>query len=112
MKKSFRIICLVLAIAFAASMLISIVCSIALADGMDTRGETVYVETDAEGNVLSMISSVYITNMSGADTVTDDTTLTNIKKQHLRPKARTCAIRARRAENCRLRSRSAIILTA
>ena len=43
MKKSFRIICLVLAIAFAASMLISIVCSIALADGMDTRGETVYV---------------------------------------------------------------------
>ena len=60
MKKSFRIICLVLAIAFAASMLISIVCSIALADGMDTRGETVYVETDAEGNVLSMISSVYI----------------------------------------------------
>ena len=79
MKKSFRIICLVLAIAFAASMLISIVCSIALADGMDTRGETVYVETDAEGNVLSMISSVYITNMSGADTVTDDTTLTNIK---------------------------------
>jgi len=79
MKKSFRIICLVLAIAFAASILISIVCSIALADGMDTRGETVYVETDAEGNVLSMISSVYITNMSGADTVTDDTTLTNIK---------------------------------
>ena len=79
MKKSFRIICLVLAIAFAASMLVSIICSIALADGMDTRGETVYVETDAEGNVLSMISSVYITNMSGADTVTDDTTLTNIK---------------------------------
>ena len=39
MKKSFRIICLVLAIAFAASMLVSIICSIALADGMDTRGE-------------------------------------------------------------------------
>ena len=36
MKKSFRIICLVLAIAFAASMLVSIICSIALADGMDT----------------------------------------------------------------------------
>lgn len=79
MKKSFRLICLVLAIAFAASILISIVCSIALADEMDTRGETVYVETDAEGNVLSMVSSVYITNLSGADTVTDNTTLTNIK---------------------------------
>ena len=79
MKKSFRIICLVMALAFAASVLVSIVCSVALADEMDTRGETVYVETDAEGNVLSMISSVYITNLSGAQTVTDSTTLTNIK---------------------------------
>ena len=79
MKKSFRIICLVMALAFAASVLVSIVCSVALADEMDTRGETVYVETDAEGNVLSMISSVYITNLSGAETVTDSTTLTNIK---------------------------------
>jgi putative membrane protein len=79
MKKSFRIICLIMALAFAASVLVSIVCSVALADEMDTRGETVYVETDAEGNVLSMISSVYITNLSGAETVTDSTTLTNIK---------------------------------
>ena len=63
MKKSFRIICLVLAIAFAASMLISIVCSIALADGMDTRGETVYVETDAEGNV---IGAWVVTDYAGA----------------------------------------------
>ncbi len=79
MKKSFRIICFIMALAFAASVLVSIVCSVALADEMDTRGETVYVETDAEGNVLSMISSVYITNLSGAETVTDSTTLTNIK---------------------------------
>ena len=37
MKKSFRIICLVLAIAFAASMLVSIICSIALARGNGLR---------------------------------------------------------------------------
>lgn len=79
MKKSYRILCLALAIAFAATILVSIIVSVASAEGLDSRGETVYVETDASGNVLSMISSVYITNPSKAETVTDVTTLTNIK---------------------------------
>ncbi len=79
MKKSYRILCLALAIAFALTMLVSIIVSVASAEGLDSRGETVYVETDASGNVLSMISSVYITNPSAAETVTDSTTLTNIK---------------------------------
>lgn len=79
MKKSFRIICLVMAIAFAATILFSILFSVTSAQGNDSRGETVYVETDAEGNVRSMISNVYITNSSSKETVTDNTTLTNIK---------------------------------
>lgn len=79
MKKSFRIVCFTLAIAFAATILLSIIFSVALADEADSRGETVYVETDAQGKVLSVISSVYLTNSAAAETVTDSTTLKNIK---------------------------------
>ncbi len=75
-------LCLVIALAFIAVFLISIVMSFARADGLPSggnRGETVYVEADANGNPTSMISSVYIGNPEGADVIVDHTTLTDIR---------------------------------
>lgn len=81
MKKQFRLICLLLAIAFIGVMLISVIFSFASAEGAETgsRGETVYIETDPSGNVQSIVSSVYISNPAGADTITDYSTLRDIK---------------------------------
>lgn len=82
MKRATRIVCLVIAAIFIAVTLISVFMSIANAEGLDyggTRGETVYVEADANGNPLSMISSVYISNPDKAQSITDYTTLTDIK---------------------------------
>lgn len=81
MKKSTRVLCLVIAAAFVATLLFSIVMSIAYAEGETaaSRGETVYVTADANGNVESVISSVYLSNIAKTETLTDYTNLTGIK---------------------------------
>lgn len=82
MNRKFRILCLIVALAFVLVFLITIVASFAKADEISssgTRGETVYIEADATGNPLSMISSVYISNPDQDETIVDHTTLANIK---------------------------------
>ncbi len=81
MNKRYRIICLLLAIAFIGVLLISVIFSFASAqDALEgSRGETVYIETDAEGNVKSIVSSVYISNPDGEATITDYAALTGVK---------------------------------
>ena len=82
MKKSTRVLCLVIAAAFVVTLLFSIVMSIAYAEEggeAASRGETVYVTADANGNVESVISSVYLSNTARLDTLTDYTSLTDVK---------------------------------
>lgn len=82
MKKSTRVLCLVIAAAFVVTLLFSIVMSIAYAEEggeAASRGETVYVTADANGNVESVISSVYLSNTARLDTLTDHTSLMDIK---------------------------------
>ncbi|HOF99474.1 MAG: hypothetical protein BWY35_00217 [Firmicutes bacterium ADurb.Bin248] len=82
MNRKFRILCMILALVFILVFLVSIVVSFAQAEALPaagTRGETVYVDADANGNPLSMISSVYIGNPDKLETIVDHTTLTDIK---------------------------------
>jgi len=82
MSRKFRIFCLIVALVFILVFLVSVVASFAQAEGLPaagTRGETVYVDTDANGNPLSMISSVYIGNPDKMATIVDHTTLADIK---------------------------------
>lgn len=65
MKKTTRILCLAIAAVFVVSLLFSIAMSIAYAEedtSASSRGETVYVTADANGNVERVISSVYLGN--------------------------------------------------
>ncbi|HWQ57422.1 MAG TPA: hypothetical protein VN540_00255 [Clostridia bacterium] len=82
MNRKFRILCMIIALVFIAVFLVSVVVSFVKAEGLPdggVRGETVYVEADANGNPLSMISSVYISNPDKLDEIVDHTTLTDIK---------------------------------
>lgn len=82
MQRKIRLICLIIAIAFVAVFVFSIAVSVAGAEGLGeagARGETVYIEADANGNPRSMVSSVYISNPDQAESVTDHTTLTQVK---------------------------------
>ena len=61
MNRKLRILCLTLALAFILVFLVSVAVSFARAEGAPStgaRGETVYADADANGNPLSMISSV------------------------------------------------------
>lgn len=51
----------------------------AVAEESGERGETVYITADANGNVQSIISSVYINNPGKAESITDYTDLTGIE---------------------------------
>lgn len=54
MNRKFRLLCLIIALAFVLVFLISIVLSFARAEELPasgTRGETVYIETDADGSI-------------------------------------------------------------
>ena len=82
MRKSTRILCLILAAAFVVSLLVSIAMSVAYAEEsavLSSRGETVYVTADASGNVERVVSSVYLANVGKFETLTDYTSLTDIK---------------------------------
>lgn len=82
MKKTTRILCLAIAAVFVVSLLFSIAMSIAYAEedtSASSRGETVYVTADANGTIESVISSVYLGNDQKRETVTDYTSLTDIK---------------------------------
>ena len=82
MSRKFRLFCLIIALLFAAVFIVGIVMSVALADEAEdgcTRGETVYISAEADGTPREMVSSVYISNPDGLDTVSDHTTLTDIK---------------------------------
>ncbi len=65
----------------AALSSLALVCPPALAAQADIykRNESVYVDLDADGSVLSMVSSVYLTNTDKAAELEDKTTLTDIK---------------------------------
>lgn len=78
-RRVVRIICWILAGLFLISAASLLLASIAYAAEPGRRDESVYVDMDADGNITSVISSVYLGNPSKEDSLTDYTTLTNIK---------------------------------
>ncbi len=74
-----KIIALILAALFVFFLVLSVVMSIAYAADHGSRDETVYVDMDADGNITGIVSSVYLSNPSNFDEISDHTILTNIK---------------------------------
>ena len=74
-----KIIALILAALFVFFLVLSVVMSIAYAADCGSRDETVYVDMDADGNLTGIVSSVYLSNPSNFDEISDHTMLTNIK---------------------------------
>lgn len=77
-RKLVRIICCVLAALFVLSA-VSLLFSAAYAAAPSSRDETVYVDMDADGNITGVVSSVFLGNRGGADTLTDYASLTGVK---------------------------------
>lgn len=78
-RRIVRIICWILAGLFLISAASLLLARIAYAAEPARRDESVYVDMDADGNITSVVSSVYLGNPSKEDSLTDYTTLTNIK---------------------------------
>lgn len=79
MKKSTRMLCGIIAILLVLAFVGIAVASIAMADTAAEKSETVYITANTDGSVQSVLSSVYVTNPKQDSTVTDETTLTEIK---------------------------------
>ena len=78
-RRIVRIICWILAALFLISAASLLLARVAYAAEPARRDESVYVDMDADGNITSVVSSVYLGNPSKEDSLTDYTTLTNIK---------------------------------
>ena len=78
-RRIVRIICWILAGLFLISAASLLLARVAYAAEPARRDESVYVDMDADGNITSVASSVYLGNPSKEDSLTDYTTLTNIK---------------------------------
>lgn len=78
-RRIVRIICWILAGLFLISAASLLLARVAYAAEPARRDESVYVDMDADGNITSVVSSVYLGNPSKEDILTDYTTLTNIK---------------------------------
>lgn len=78
-RRIVRIICWILAGLFLISAASLLLAGVAYAAEPARRDESVYVDMDADGNITSVVSSVYLGNPSKEDSLTDYTTLTNIK---------------------------------
>ncbi len=78
-RRIIRIICWILAALFLISAASLLLARVAYAAEPARRDESVYVDMDADGNITSVVSSVYLGNPSKEDSLTDYTTLTNIK---------------------------------
>ena len=78
-RRIVRIICWILAALFLISAASLLLARVAYAAEPARRDESVYVDMDADGNITSVASSVYLGNPSKEDSLTDYTTLTNIK---------------------------------
>lgn len=78
-RRIVRIICWILAGLFLISAASLLLAGVAYATEPARRDESVYVDMDADGNITSVVSSVYLGNPSKEDSLTDYTTLTNIK---------------------------------
>ena len=78
-KRAIRIISCILAALFVLSAAYMIFASVAYAAEAARRDETVYVDMDGDGNITGVISSVYLGNSTGADTLTDHSSLTDVK---------------------------------
>ena len=78
-RRIVRIICWILAGLFLISAASLLLAGVAYAAEPARRDESVYVDMDADGNITSVASSVYLGNPSKEDSLTDYTTLTNIK---------------------------------
>lgn len=78
-RRIVRIICWILAGLFLISAASLLLARVAYAAEPARRDESVYVDMDADGNITSVVSSVYLGNPSKEDSLTDYTTLTNIK---------------------------------
>ncbi len=79
MKRSTRIVAAVIALVFLLGIIFMVVIMASYAMQKGEKSETVYISTDADGNIKSMLSSVYLTNPGKLDTIRDTTTLTNIE---------------------------------
>lgn len=80
MKRSARIICLILAGIFVFGVLAAVLLSaVSYAAEKSVRSETVYVDLAHDGTPVSILASVYLTNPEKLDTVTDRTILTELK---------------------------------
>lgn len=78
-RRIVRIICWILAALFLISAASLLLARVAYAAEPARRDESVYVDMDADGNITSVVSSVYLGNPSKEDSLTDYTTQTNIK---------------------------------
>ncbi len=78
-KRAIRIISCILAALFVLSAAYMIFASVAYAAEAARRDETVYVDMDGDGNITGVISSVYLGNSTGADTLTDHSSLADVK---------------------------------
>ena len=78
-RRIVRIICWILAGLFLISAASLLLARVAYAAEPARRDESVSVDMDADGNITSVVSSVYLGNPSKEDSLTDYTTLTNIK---------------------------------
>ena len=78
-RRIVRIICWILAALFLISAASLLLARVAYAAEPARRDESVYVDMDADGNITSVVSSVYLGNPSKEDSLTDYTALTNIK---------------------------------
>lgn len=78
-RRIVRIICWILAGLFLISAASLLLARVAYAAEPARRDESVYVDMDADGNITSVVSSVYLGNPSKEDSLTDYTTQTNIK---------------------------------
>ena len=74
-----KIVALILAALFVLILVLSVAMSVAHAADYGSRDETVYVDMDADGNITGIVSSVYLSNPSNFDEISDYTALTNIK---------------------------------
>ncbi len=79
MKRSTRIISAIIALLFLLGVIFMVIISVSYAMPKSEKSETVYITTDADGTLKSMLSSVYITNPGKLDTLRDETTLTDIE---------------------------------
>jgi len=79
MKKSVRILCLIIALLFIVGALLMVYLTAAYALAAGEKSETVYVTADAGGGVKSMLSSVYISNPGKLAAIFDRSALTGIE---------------------------------